>query len=272
MDTCKDYYGILGVLPTADFVVIRAAYRALAQHYHPDRFPGKEEAAHLRMCELNEAYAMLSDPEKRREYDERRGVGAPLGDEYFSDSSPEENTSSDPLQQRWNIALEYYPDLKDIEARLSRISWKLAYTFRAYLLEEKTFENRMSVASAIEEEFLRTYFGTNPAILSYAKTLIAHGAKRAAQELNKVISILGSEIEARRVIAKIHREFHPLLVLPPDASWETCVQTLAALAYGLEKLPGGGLAVTTPSSGKVFAYSLDDLRRIAGWAVDSTLK
>ncbi|MCX5734290.1 MAG: J domain-containing protein [candidate division NC10 bacterium] len=268
MDTGKDYYGILGVLPTADFVVIRAAYRALAQHYHPDRFPGKEEAAHLRMCELNDAYEVLSDPEKRREYDERRGVGAPLGDEYLSDSSTEENSPYDPLQQRWNIAVEYYPDLKDIESRLSRISWKLAYTYRAYMLEEKAFENRISVAHAIEEEFLRTYFGANPAILSYAMTLIAHGAKRVARELNKAIAILGSNIEARRVITKIHREFGgPLPALPPDASREDCVRALVALGYGIEDLPGGrGWAITTSANSKCFAYSLDDLRRIVGWA------
>ena len=42
----KDYYAILGVMPDAQDIVIKAAYRALAQRYHPDRFGGSREAAH----------------------------------------------------------------------------------------------------------------------------------------------------------------------------------------------------------------------------------
>jgi curved DNA-binding protein CbpA len=65
----KDYYAILGVLPTAEDVVIKGAYRALAQRYHPDRLSGDPLAANTHMTDINEAYLILSDPTLRAEYD-----------------------------------------------------------------------------------------------------------------------------------------------------------------------------------------------------------
>ena len=67
-----DYYAILGVNPTAEDIVIRAAYKALAQRYHPDRFAGSPEEAHRRMSELTQAYEVLADPVRRPKYDRRR--------------------------------------------------------------------------------------------------------------------------------------------------------------------------------------------------------
>ena len=63
----KDYYKILGVGKTADAKTIKQAYRRLAQKYHPDKNPSKEAAGRFR--EVNEAYEVLSDPEKRKRYD-----------------------------------------------------------------------------------------------------------------------------------------------------------------------------------------------------------
>jgi DnaJ-class molecular chaperone len=64
----KDYYKILGVDENASFEEIKKTYRKLAFQYHPDKNPGSEEM----MKELNEAYAVLSDEQKRREYDSFR--------------------------------------------------------------------------------------------------------------------------------------------------------------------------------------------------------
>src|SRR6185503_5091566 len=61
----KDYYKILGVDRKADDATIKSAYRKLARKYHPDVNKGKDE----RFKEINEAYEVLSDPEKRRRYD-----------------------------------------------------------------------------------------------------------------------------------------------------------------------------------------------------------
>ena len=67
-----DYYAVLGVHPTAEDIVIRAAYKALAQRYHPDRFAGSKDEAHRRMSDLTKAYEVLADPLRRPKYDRRR--------------------------------------------------------------------------------------------------------------------------------------------------------------------------------------------------------
>ena len=64
----KDYYDILGVNKKAGDEEIKRAYRKMAMKYHPDRNPNKKEAEE-RFKEINEAYAVLSDKEKRKQYD-----------------------------------------------------------------------------------------------------------------------------------------------------------------------------------------------------------
>ena len=64
----KDYYRILGVSPDASEEEIKKAYRSLAKQYHPDTNHGKP-ASEERLKEINEAYDILGDKEKRRLYD-----------------------------------------------------------------------------------------------------------------------------------------------------------------------------------------------------------
>ena len=65
----RDYYEVLGVDKNADEATIKKAYRVLAKKYHPDMNPGDAEAE-KKFKEASEAYAVLSDPEKKRQYDQ----------------------------------------------------------------------------------------------------------------------------------------------------------------------------------------------------------
>lgn len=89
----KDYYATLGVAKTATEKEIKQAYRKLARKFHPDVNPG-DKSAEARFKDINEAYEVLGDPEKRKKYDElganwrmyeqagAPGAGAPFGDAW----------------------------------------------------------------------------------------------------------------------------------------------------------------------------------------------
>ena len=71
----RDYYEVLGIEPDASAEEIKRAYHRVAFQCHPDRNQ-KSEEAHEEMERINEAYTILSDPIKRREYDLPRGYGS----------------------------------------------------------------------------------------------------------------------------------------------------------------------------------------------------
>src|SRR5262245_53125900 len=83
----KDYYATLGVSKTATDKEIKQSYRKLARKHHPDVNPG-DKAAEARFKEINEAYEVLGDADKRKKYDElganwrmyeQAGAGGPQG-------------------------------------------------------------------------------------------------------------------------------------------------------------------------------------------------
>ena len=102
----RDYYEVLGVSKTASESELKSAYRKLAKKYHPDVNPGDKEAE-AKFKEATEAYSVLSDADKRRQYDqfghaafEQGGGGAGgYGDLAVS------------MAQIWEIFLETFSEI-----------------------------------------------------------------------------------------------------------------------------------------------------------------
>ena len=75
----KDFYGILGVSRNADEKELKKAYRKLAMKWHPDKNPDNQQEAQAKFQEISEAYDVLSDPEKRKIYDQFGEEGLKVG-------------------------------------------------------------------------------------------------------------------------------------------------------------------------------------------------
>lgn len=195
----KTYYQILGVLDDADEVVIRAAYKALAQRYHPDKWSGDKAEASKRMAEINEAYDVLSNAAKRKAYDDSREKSGYQSEE--SDSVEDELIRD--IERDWCEVVEYLPDLKQLGYMLSQLSKQLEFAFKATLLETKDFKHRVSIAERMEQNFLSRYFGSDKYVQSFAKELILNGHRKEAKDLNRAVDLLGSNIDPQVIISKI---------------------------------------------------------------------
>lgn len=89
MPTTRDYYEVLGVSKSANENDIKQAYRKLAREHHPDMVKdGDKKAAEERFKEINEAYQILSDPQKRKMYDQFGHAGTQQGAGGFSGGGP----------------------------------------------------------------------------------------------------------------------------------------------------------------------------------------
>ena len=211
----KDYYRILGVLDDAEDIVIRAAYKALAQRYHPDKWTGNKDEANKRMSEINEAYGVLSDSVKRKQYDSTRDKS-----EYEEGNQSDEDEMLSSIELDWKEVVEYFPDLNEITNNLSKISNQIVFAYKTVLLEHKDFNQRKEIADILELNYLKKYFGENKRILDFAKLLFLSGNKKVAKELNKAVNLLGSKVDAELIIEKLRQKF-PLDVRDPSNNHAT---------------------------------------------------
>lgn len=199
----KDHYRILGVIQDAEDIIIKAAYRALAQRYHPDKWPGSPAEATRRMSKINGAFVVLSDPKKRKQYDQSRASNEYNELEEDSNNVGTEDDLGNSLNENWSEAVKYFTDLEDIINDLSRISKPLAQTYKVYLLESRDFTKRKIIADQFERKFLEKYFGTNEEIIRFSRFLIRWKVKSAAKELNRAINLLGNNIHPKLIINRI---------------------------------------------------------------------
>jgi curved DNA-binding protein CbpA len=120
MDASKDYYAVLGVLPSIEPAAIRAVYLALLKKYHPDVYQGTKEDAVRTTKEFNEAYAVLGNGKEREEYDRLRANSADRSGDYKNESSNEADDTSDAeTLSRWQYVVDYYPEMQSLYTSLA---------------------------------------------------------------------------------------------------------------------------------------------------------
>ena len=140
----RDYYEVLGVARTATDIEIKSAYRKLALKYHPDRNPGNK-TAEGKIREINAAYEVVGDPEKRRAYDRLR-----FGDEV-RDEAPDPNVILEQMEQklfdegRKEIFALLIKDTKRIKAELAIVRERTVAaqgydTFKERIVAERAAE------------------------------------------------------------------------------------------------------------------------------------
>jgi hypothetical protein len=207
----KDYYQILGVIDSAEIAVIKAAYKALMMIYHPDRFLGNKEYAMSKSKKLNEAYAVLSNPGKRRKYDELRFS---TKDQYEPEQEVDQEdiiitkSKNDLLEADWNIVIDHFNGVVTLYSNLYQLSPKVAFTYKLYLIESKKFNQAKKIAQKCETDFLVKFFGSNRKIQKFAKWLLKNGHRNIAVDLNRTVNVLGKNLNSKKVIISLLKEYN----------------------------------------------------------------
>jgi curved DNA-binding protein CbpA len=97
-DAMKTYYEVLGLIKGADDVVVKAAYRALVQKYHPDKQKFSPYECHHMMTQINAAYGVLGNKNKRKLYDEYL-KGGHLNNKSEPKAEPKKPAKPNPMQE-----------------------------------------------------------------------------------------------------------------------------------------------------------------------------
>lgn len=217
MDADRDYYAVLGVLPSVDPTILQAVYRVFVKRFHPD-VTGQADSTDFRA--VTEAYEVLSDPAKRAAYDAlRRKRNEHAGRfEQSAEARPghwaDQHRTTGPLDaetdEAWKIVQEYEPKAAKLECTLRKLSDNLGLVFRSMLMRKRDFAKATVIAEELEQEFLERYFGEDETIQDFARELLLSGepnGREAAKELNHVIRTLGTMTNADDTIQHIIRKY-----------------------------------------------------------------
>lgn len=203
-----DHYHALGLVSNAEPIVIKAAYKSLVSIYHPDKNSAPDAQEKIR--KINAAYETLSDPIKRKAYDEK--IKPHEHSASSSEFDREQYFSSALVEHHWAIAAGFYPNIKYLYEDLERISCRLAFGFKLQLLEEKNYLEAAHIARRLKALYLSRYFGKNKDICSYAEDIIKSKNILAALRLNEIINVMGLSVSAPEVSKKINKEFPNLFL------------------------------------------------------------
>jgi len=191
----KDYYQILGVSRNASEKEIKQAYRRLARQYHPDLNPG-DKSAEAKFKEINAAYEVLSDPEKRKKYDQ-------FGDQW--EYAEQFAKSGGPGRVRWDFspggATFEYGDLSDLGDIFSSLFGDSGIGFRM----RRGPQRGQDIESPVEVTLEEAYHGSARVIqLQTAEPCTACGGTgRVGNRVCTICNGAGGKATPKRLEVKI---------------------------------------------------------------------
>jgi hypothetical protein len=207
-----NYYEVLGVNIKAEAIVIRSAYKAMVQKYHPDKAVGQKQIdKYLEKTKLiNEAYNVLSDEAKRQKYDEELSNNKSeknLNNEGFkkdndSSSKKQSNQSSDD----WETVIKYFPDVNTYYNELEEISEVLAGEFKLYILNEKEFKKAKDFYEKLKKRFFYDVFGNYKECQYFGLWLLKNKKKELFLEFREIFCLMSKSIDSKELIYKFCEE------------------------------------------------------------------
>lgn len=204
----KDYYAILGVLPSIDQAALQAVYRALLKKYHPDVFKGNKAEAERITRELNEAYSVLGNEHTRQKYDKDREASESKSGDYPRQSRTDDDArdASVHFSEAWLYISEYYPEAEMHRKELAKISNSLALEFQIRLINNRAFSSLSADRTLLLQSFLVRYFGTSKVIHDFVLDAIINKRTDVAKEINKAILYTGTPKDADAFIAAVSKK------------------------------------------------------------------
>jgi curved DNA-binding protein CbpA len=196
-----DYYTILGVLPTADTEVIAAAYRALAKKYHPDTSNLPKTVADEKFKELNNAFEILGNKERRQHYDSLRQM------KFENDKSRYHTRTDDNSKKQWPVIIRRFPKIANLEQELMEISPALAAKFRLKVLGSRELSRFRNLHRDVLDEYLTKYFGDDAMLKHFVLWCFVRKRRDVVLDVTGQVKSVGTRPESWKIIADMKAKY-----------------------------------------------------------------
>ena len=199
-DPSKDYFAILGLSSQAHPEVVKAAHRALAKKFHPDLHSGEDAEAEQRFQEIQEAYEVLRDEDKLKQYLHlREQMQIQMQQQNAAPAGPHIRPRVYlKLDDRWDHLVRKHPELSQHYAKFCFLSHKLGRQYKLIILGTQNPARFRRVAAKLERQFYRRHF-------SYHRNLQTLARKLTANHRRHAVRMLQAEIQGRRFVSKRSR-------------------------------------------------------------------